>query len=161
MERCIAPWATYSSHANILSCITHQLNIKQCHEMTIEHLSFICFVGRLLLDPSASSSSSFMTSSFLIQILKMDKRFFRNWVLHIPHCLRDLLWIVRDWCSVAPIFSSLIMVRASSCVHTSQSLLKVINFLLAHIPQMNGSHDLRRPFKVVITISYSSLIASS
>ena len=38
--------------------------------MTIEYLSFICSVGRLLLDPSASSSSSFMASSFLIQMIK-------------------------------------------------------------------------------------------
>ena len=56
----------------------------------------------------------------------MDKRFFKNWVLHIPQCLRDLLWIVRVWSSVAPIFSSLIVSRDYSCVHSSQSLLKVI-----------------------------------
>ena len=65
----------YCLIANILSCITHQLNINKCitkqyHEMTIEYLSFIRFVGRFLLDPSASSSSSFMTSSFLIQMLR-------------------------------------------------------------------------------------------
>ena len=84
---------------------------------------FICFMGRQLHDPSASSSSSFMTSSFLIQILKMDKRLFKNWVLHIPHRLRDLLSMVRAWSSVAPIFSSLNMSQASS---SSQSLLKVI-----------------------------------
>ena len=35
------------------------------------------------------------------------------------------------------------------------------HFLLAHIPRMNESHDLGRSFKVVITISYSSLIALS
>ena len=91
----------------------------------------------------------------------MDKRFFMSWVLHIPHRLSNLLWIVRAWPSVAPIFSSLIMSRASSCVHSSQGLLKVINFLLAQIPWMNESHDLGRPFKVVLTISYSSSIDSS
>ena len=103
---------------------------KQMHNKTISWndswiLIFICFVGRLLL--SASSSSSFITTSFLIQMPEMDKRFFKNWVLDIPHRLRDLLWIVSDWYSVAPIFSSLIMGRASSCVCSSQSdLLKVI-----------------------------------
>ena len=56
-------------NANILSRITHQLNIKQYHEMTTEYLSFIHFMDRLL-DPSALSSSSFMTSSFLIQMLR-------------------------------------------------------------------------------------------
>ena len=44
-------------------------------------LIFICFVGRLLL--STSSYSSFTTTSFLIQMLNMDKRLFKNWVLHI------------------------------------------------------------------------------
>ena len=34
----------------------------------------------------------------------MDKTFFKNWVLNIPHRLRDLLWIVRAWSSIAPIF---------------------------------------------------------
>ena len=84
-------------------------------------LIFIFFVGRSLI--SASSSSSFITTSFLIQILKMDKRLFKNWVLRIPHHLRDLLWIARARPLVAPIFSSLIMSRASS---SSQSLVKVI-----------------------------------
>ena len=35
------------------------------------------------------------------------------------------------------------------------------HFLLAHIPRMNKSHDPGRPFKVVITIYYSSFIASN
>ena len=132
---------------NILSCITHKLNIKKYHEMIIEYLSFICFVGRLLLDPSASSSSSFMTSSFLIQDLKMDKRFFKNQVLHIPHRLRDLLSMVRACSSIAPIFSSLIMSRASSSyVCSSQGLLKVITsfwhtFLEWMNPMIRGGHS--------------------
>ena len=83
-------------------------------------LIFICFVGRLLLEPSTLSSSSFIIS---YPNDKMDKRFFKIWVLRIPHRLRELLWMVRAWYSVAPIFSSLIMSRASS---SSQSLLKVI-----------------------------------
>ena len=76
-------------------------------------LIFICFMGRLLLEPLASSSSSFIIS---YPNVKMDKRLFKSWVLRIPHFLRDLLWIVRAWSSVAPILSSLIMSRASSCV---------------------------------------------
>ena len=85
-------------------------------------------------------------SSFLIQIIKMDKRLFKNWFLHFPHRLRDLLWIVRAWYSVAPIFSYLIRSRASSCVHSSQSPLKVINsFLHTFLEWMNpmilGGHN--------------------
>ena len=103
---------------------------KQMHNKTISWndnwiLIFICFVGRLLLEPSTSSSSSFIIASFLIQMLKMDKRFFKNWFLHIPHHLRDLLSMVRAWSLVSPIFSSLIMSRAYS---SSQSLLKLITF---------------------------------
>ena len=82
-------------------------------------LIFICFMGILL---SSSSSSLFITTSFLIQMHKIDKRFFKNWVLHIPYCLRELLWIV----NTSAIFSSLIMGKASSCVYSSQSLLKLI-----------------------------------
>ena len=79
------------------------------------------FVGRLLLEPSTSSFSSFIIASFLIQML----RWIRGWVLHIPHHLRDLLWMVRAWSSVAPIFSSLLLSRAFS---SSRSLLKVITY---------------------------------
>ena len=86
-------------------------------------LIFICFVCRLI---STSPSSSFITASFLIQMLNMDKRFFKNWVLYIPHRLRYLLWIMKAWSSVAPIFFPLIMSRASSCVFSSQIPLKVI-----------------------------------
>ena len=106
---------------------------------------FIHFVGRLLLEPSASSTSSFI---IYYPNAKMDKSFFKSWVLHIPHHLRDILWMVRSWSSVALIFSSLIMSRASS----SWSLLKVI-ISFWHIPRMNESHDTGRPFKVAITIS--------
>ena len=107
-------------------------------------LIFICYMGRLLL--STSSSSSFRIASFLIQMINMDKRFFKNWALHIPHRLRYLLWIVKSWSSVAPIFFSLIMSRASSCVCSSQSLLKVIASLLHTIlewmnPMILGGHS--------------------
>ena len=123
---------------------------KQMHNKTISWndnwiLIFICFVGRLLL--SASSSSSFITTSFLIQMLKMDKRLFKNWVLHIPHRLRYLLWIMRAWSLVSTIFSFLIMSQDYfSCVHSSYSLLKVITyfwhtFLEWMNPMILGGHS--------------------
>ena len=72
----------------------------------------------------------------------MDKRLFKSLVLHILHHLRDLLWMVRTWSSIAPIFSSLFTKSAESN-----------HFLLEHIPWMNKFHDPRRPFKVAITTS--------
>ena len=88
--------------------------------MTIEYLylfvswaySFFSFIVFFIYDSIVSYPND-----------KVDKRFFNIWVLHIPHRLRDLLWMVRAWSSIAPIFSSLLMIRASS---SSRSLLKVI-----------------------------------
>ena len=118
---------------------------KQMHNKTISWndnwiLIFMCFMGGLLLEHSSSSSSSFITASFLIQ---MDKRFFKSWFLRIPHHLRDLLWMVRAWSLIAPIFSSLIMSRAFS---SSQSLLKIITsfchtFLAWMNPMILGGHS--------------------
>ena len=118
---------------------------KQMHNKTISWkdnwiLIFICFMGRLLLEPSASPSSLFIIS---YPNAKMDKWFFKSWVLCISHHLRDLLWMVRAWTSVAPIFSSLIMSRDSS---SSQSLLKVITsllhtFLVWMNPMILGGHS--------------------
>ena len=118
---------------------------KQMHNKTISWndnwiLIFICFVGRLLLEPSASSAYSFI---IYYPNSNMDKSFFKSWVLRIPHHLRDLLWMVRAWSSVAPIFSSLIMSRAYS---SSQSLLKVITsfwhiFLAWMNPMILGGHS--------------------
>ena len=125
---------------------------KQMHNKTISWndnwiLIFICFVGRLLL--LASSSYSFITSSFLIQMLNIDKRLFKNWVLHIPHRLRDLLWIVSAWFSVAPIFSSL-MSRFSSCVRIYPHLpLELEPLHLCRCP----IHFLQEPVK-----SYASML---
>ena len=74
----------------------------------------------------------------------MDKRFFKNWVLHIPHRLRDL-WMVRAWSSICShLSSSLLMRRASS---SSQSQLKVITsfwhtFLTWMNPMIMGGHSL-------------------
>ena len=137
---------------------------KQLHIKTISWNDnwiriFICFMGRLLL--SSSSSSSFTIPSFLIQMLKMDKKLFKNWVLHIPHCLRDLLWIMRAWSLVAPIFSSLIMSRDYFFSALFLESAESDHLLLAHIPQMKESHDPGRPFKVVITTSAFSTSSST
>ena len=59
----------------------------------------------------------------------MDKRFFKNWVIHIPHRLRDLPWMVRAWYSIAPIFFFFLESTKSN------------HFLSAHIPWINESHD--------------------
>ena len=100
------------------------------------------FVGRLLLEPSASSSSSFMTSSFLIQMLKMDKRLFKNWVLHITWGIFFESWEI--YLQFLPF--PLIMSRASYCVCSSQNLLKVITsfwhtFLQWMNPMILGRHS--------------------
>ena len=66
-----------------------------------------------------------------------DKKFFKSWVLHIPHCLRDFLWNVKSWSSIAPILSSLLMIRASSSLW---SLLKVItSFWNTFLEWMNST----------------------
>ena len=107
-------------------------------------LIFIHFMGRLLLEHSASSSSSFIIS---YPNANMDKSFLKSWVLRIPHRLRDLLWLVRAWSSVSPIFSSLIMNRASSsCVCSFEILLKVITsfwhtFFTWMNPMILGGHS--------------------
>ena len=89
--------------------------------MTIEYLYlFISWVDSFLtLQLHRRNIISYPNSN-------MDKIFFNSWVLRISHFLMDLLWIVRAWASVAPIFSSIIMSQASSYVCSSQSLLKVI-----------------------------------
>ena len=115
--------------------------------MTIEYLSlFVSWVESFLilqLHRLLHSIVSYASD-------KVDKRFFKSWVLHIPHCLRDLLWMMRAWSSVSSIFPSLLMNLASS---SSWSLLKCNHFLLEHIPWMNEFHDFGRPFKVAITTS--------
>ena len=131
---------------------------KQVHNQTISWndnwiFIFICLVGRLL-EPSAS------TASFLIQILKWIRGsswvesfifliawaiFFESWELDLQLLPSSLLLLWVD------IFLMCILPRVYWRNH----------FLLAHIRRMNESHDLGRPFKVVITISYSCSIASS
>ena len=137
---------------------------KQMHNKNISWndnwiLIFVCSMGRLLLEPFVSSSSSFMTSSFIIKMIKMDKRLFKNWVLHIPHHLRDLLWIVRAWSWVVP-SSSYYESSFFLCVFFPESA-KSNHFLLAHIPWMNECHDPGRLFKVAITTSAFSTSSST
>ena len=122
---------------------------KQMHNKTISWndnwiLIFIFFMGRLLI--LASSSCSFTTTSFLIQMLNMDKSLFKNWVLHIPHRLRYLLWIMRSWSSISHILISYYESSFFSCVHSSQILLKVITsfrytFLEWMNPMILGGHS--------------------
>ena len=122
-------------------------------------LIFLCFMGRLL-EPSASSSSPFITASFLIQMLR--------WIIgssRIESFIFLIAWRIflnRESlifsCSHIPFsyYESSFFLCALFPESTEGN-----HFLLTHIPRMNESHDLGRPFKVVITISYSSLIASS
>ena len=85
----------------------------------------------------------------------MDKRFFKNRVLHIPHRLRDLLWMAS---SIAPIF--FFSSYGSSFFFFPEST-KSNHFHLAHIPRMNESHDPGRLFKVAIfTSSFTYFLRS-
>ena len=108
--------------------------------MTIEYLSlFVSWVDSFL------SLQLYHLHNSIISYPN-DKRFFKNWVFHILHRLRDLLWIMSAWSSVSPIFSSLIMTWASSCVHSFHSLLKVITcfwytFLKWMSPMILGGHS--------------------
>ena len=108
--------------------------------MTIEYLSlFVSWVDSLSLQLHHFLHNSIVS----YPNAEMDKRFFKSWVLHIPHCLRDLLWMMRAWSSVAPTFSS----RASSSYEFfSRSLLKLITsfwhtFLTWMDPTILGGHS--------------------
>ena len=89
-------------------------------------LIFICFVGRLLLEPSTSSSTSFITTSFLIQILRWIRGSSR-----IESSVFLIAWGVffGSWeldLRLLPYSISIIMSQYSYYVRSSQSLLKVI-----------------------------------
>ena len=118
-------------------------------------LIFISFVGRFLLEPSASSFSSFIIESFLMQMLR--------WIRGSSRV--DFFILLIAW---GILFESLIF----SCSHLLFSYYESSffffskfsesnHFLLAHIPHMNESHDLGRPFKVAITTSYSTTTSCS
>ena len=120
---------------------------KQMHNKIISWndnwiLISICFEGRLL-EPSASLSFSFIIALFLIQMLRWIRSSSRVefFMFHIAWGI--FFWMVRDWSSVAPIFSSLFMSRAS---YSSQRLLKLItSFWHTFIEWMNpmilGGHS--------------------
>ena len=121
-------------------------------------LIYICFMGRLLLEHSTSSYSSFMSSSFLIQMLNMDKRFLKSWVLCIPYCLRDLLWMLRAWSS--HLLFSYYELSIFLCGLFLESV-ESNHFLLEHISHMNEFHDPGRPFNMAITTSSFSISSST
>ena len=119
-----------------------QMHKKQYHEMTIEYLSlFVSWVYSL----------NFIFIIFLIHNsiasypnAKIDKRFFKNWVLHIPHRLRDLPWIMRAWYSVASLL--LLWVELLLVCALPKVLQKVINsfwhtFLEWMNPIILGGHS--------------------
>ena len=138
--------------------------------MTIEYLSlFVSWVDSFLI-----LSLHHILHSWLHHFLSKCSRWIRGSsrieFFIFPHHLRDLLCMVRAWSLIAPIFSYLIMSRASS---SSQSLLKVITsfwhtFLERMNPMILGGHyhnfcilhfffycfklffDLRDPCKVLL-----------
>ena len=119
---------------------------------------FICFVGRLLPKPSTSSYFSFIIS---YPNAKMDKRFFKSWVLHIPHHFEGSYLNHESLIfSCSHLLFSYYDSSFFLCVLFPESA-EINYFLLAHILRMNESHDPRRPFKVVITTSAFSTSSST
>ena len=131
---------------------------KQMHNKMISWnhnwiLIFICFVGRLILDPSTSPSSSFMTSSFLIQMIRRIRSSSR-----VELFIFLIAWgIFFVWWELdLQLFPSSLLFFLESAESNY--------FFLVHIPCMNESYDPGRPFKVAITASVfftSSFTASS
>ena len=67
--------------------------------------------------------------------------------------------VVNAWSSLSLSFSSRASNLASSCAHSSQTLLNFGSFFLGHNPLMKGSHDLGSPFRVVITNFVASTLS--
>ena len=74
----------------------------------------------------------------------------KNWVLRIPHRLRDLLWMVRAWYSIASIFFF-------SSYESSWKQLLPFGIHSLH----EWINDPGRPFKVAITTSTFSTSSST
>ena len=123
-------------------------------------LIFICFVGRLILEPSASSSSSFMTSSFLIQVLRCIRGssrvdsfifliswgiFFELWELDVQFLPSSLLLLLVEIILVCTLPRVCWRLSLLSGTHSSNECIPCLSETL----------------KVVIKISYSSSIALS
>ena len=68
-------------------------------------------------------------------------------------------WNSRAWLSSSHVFSSLVINKDYSYVHSSHNILNLVRFLLEQIPWMNDSHDLGRSFNVVVTTSASSKLS--
>ena len=114
--------------------------------MTIEYLSL--FVSRVDSFLSlASSSSSFIVASFLIQMLRWIRSSSR--VEFFIFLLLDGSSL--DGKSLILSCSHLIFSSYDSSFFFFSKSAKSNHFLLAHIPQMNEYHDPGRPFKVAIT----------
>ena len=127
---------------------------KQMHNKTISWngnwiLIFISLVGRLLLDPSTSSSSSFTIASFLIQMLRWIRGFSR-----VESFIFLIAWGVffQSWEIDLQLLPSSLLLLWVELLFFPKSV-ESNHFLLAHIPWMNESHDPGRPFKVAITTS--------
>ena len=121
-------------------------------------------MGRLLVEPSTSSSSSFIIASFLIQMLiwiRVSSRieffiflitwgiFFGSWELDLQFLPSSIFLLLVELLFLCALFP-----ESDEGNH----------FLLEHIPWMNESHDFRSTFKVVIispAFSNSSSTASS
>ena len=99
------------------------------------------FVGRLLLEASTSSSSSFITTSFLIQML--------IWIRGSSR-FESFVFLIA-WGSLIFSFSHLFFSYYESSFFFFPESAKSNHFLLAHISCMNESYDLGKPFKVAIT----------
>ena len=121
---------------------------KQMHNKTISWndnwiLIFIWLVGTLL-EPSAS------TTSFLIQMLRWIRG--SSWV-------ESFIFLIAWGSSLnreSLIFSCshlLFFYYESSFFFLCPEFAESNHSILAHIPQMNESHDPGRPFKVAITTS--------
>ena len=134
-----------SSILSLMQTFYHQLNINKLHKKNMKwQLNTYLYLFRGYTPSWVFRFIVFFIHDGIISYpnAKVDKKFFKSWDLHIPHRLRDLLWMVRTWSSVAPIFSSLLMSRASS----SRSLLKVITsfwhtFLTWMNPMILGGHS--------------------
>ena len=137
---------------------------KQMHNKTISwndnwKLIFICFMGRLLLEPSASSSSSFIIAVFLIQLIRWIRGSsrFEFFILLVAWGIFFEWWEL-DSCS--PLFSYHESSLLFLCVLFPEST-ESNHFLLERIPRMNESHDPGRPFKVATTTSTFSASSST
>ena len=119
------------------------IEYRQMHNKTISWndnwiLIFICFMGRILLDPSSSSYYLFITSWFIIQMIKLIRIYSRieSFIFLIAWGIFFESWELDP--QLLPCSLSLIMSQASFCVHSSQSLLKVItSFRHTFLERMN------------------------